>query len=62
MKTVGTMATITTSSKEIEKAKQTIHILRKSLMVIVTIVASKVVKKLIATKRKERKRTKALEM
>ena len=58
---IGT-TTITTPSIEIEKAKQIIYILRKYLMAIVTIVAFKVIKKLTATKRKERKRIKKIEM
>ena len=58
----GTTATTTTSSKEMKKAKQIILILRKSLMVNVTIVASKVTKKLIAIKIKERKNSKVMEM
>ena len=57
----GTMV-ITTSNKEIEKAKQTILIPRKSLMENATIMAFKVTKKLIAIKIKEMKNTKAMEM
>ena len=56
----GTMAI--TSNKEMEKVNQTILPQRKSLMEIVTIVAFKVIEKLIATKRKEMKNTKVMVM
>ena len=51
---------ISIKSKEMEKAKQTILILRQNLMEIVTFVVAMVTKNLIATRRKERKRIKEI--
>jgi len=52
--TTGTMAI--NSNKEMEEANQIILPQRKNFMVIVTIVAFKVIEKLIATRRKEMKK------
>ena len=54
--------TISTSSKEMEKVKQTIRILRQNLMKIVTSMVAMVTKNLIATKRKGKKITKEMKM
>lgn len=54
--------TIATSRKEMEKARQANQIPSQSLMEIVTFMASMVTKNLIATKRKRKKRTRAIEM
>ena len=60
MRKRGIATTISTTSKEMEKVKQTILILRQNLMEIVTSVVVMVTKNLIAIRRKERKRTKEI--